>query len=262
MHRIAVWVWLVASPLTFGQFGTSLKPETLAEFKKYQANVDREIDLQARGERPFQWVEQHPDQARKARLGEVVTHAFSGSNGQSVNGALIHDWVGVIFLHGVNLDTVRDFILDTDRHPKAYAEAKWAKTLSRSGNQSVTAMRLVKKKVITVVLDIEYENRWQMVGADKWVMRAKSRTVKEIENADTPEEEALPPDTGNGFLWRMNSNWLLRQDTDGVWAELRVVSLSRDTPFGLGWIIKPLIRDFPVEGINATLRQTQQALRK
>jgi hypothetical protein len=262
MRRIAVLVWFISNPLAFGQFGTSLKPETLADFKKYQENVDREITLQVRGERPFQWIQQHPDRAQKARLGEVVTHAFTGNNGQSVPGGLIHDWVGVIFLQGVQLEAVRDLILNTDRHSAAYAEAQWAKTLSRGGNQSVTAMRLVKKKILTVVLDIEYDNQWQSPAPDKWVMRARSRKVTEIDDPNTPEEKALPPDTGHGFLWRMNSNWLLRQDTDGVWAELRVVSLSRDTPFGLGWAIKPLIRDFPVEGINATLRQTQHALRK
>jgi hypothetical protein len=168
----------------------------------------------------------------------------------------------VIFLRGLPLETVRDFILSPERHRQAYSEVRSAKTLSRHGDQSITVMRMVKKKYLTVVLDIEYENRWQTLAPDKWVMRARSRKVTEIEDAGTPGEKALPVDTGYGFLWRMSSNWLLRQDREGVWAEFRVVSLSRDTPRGLGWIIRPLIREFPAEGITTTLQQTQQALRK
>lgn len=253
---------LLLAPALHGQFTTSLSPETLGAFEKYQANVDHEIRLQVTGQRAFQWVEQRSDVARKARLGEVVTHAFTGTNGQSVPDGLIHDWVGVIFLNGAKLETVRDFILNADKHEQAYAEVKRSKVLSRDANQSVTAMRILKKKYLTAVLDIEYENKWQSPAAGKWTMTARSRKVVEIKDAGTPEEKALPEGTGHGFLWRMNSFWLLRQDQEGVWAELRVVSLSRDTPRGLGWIIRPLIRDFPVEGITSTLRQTQAALRK
>lgn len=263
MRRLAVLLCFAApGQVLFGQFHTRLHPSTVDAFKAYQQNVDREIELQVRGDRPFQWIEQRADLARKARSGEVVTHAFTGANGQSLPDGLVHDWVGVIFLDGLKLEAVRDFILSTERQVGAYSELKSARTISRDATQSVTALRVLKKKYLTVVLDIEYENRWQTVAADKWVMWARSRKVNEIEDAGTPKEKALPVDTGHGFLWRMNSNWLLRQDKDGVWAELRVVSLSRDTPRGLGWIIKPLIRDFPAEGIEATLRQTKQALRK
>jgi hypothetical protein len=234
-----------------------LKPETLTEFQKYQARVDAEIDSQIKGAKPFQWVEQHGDVVQKAKAGEVVTYAFTGSNGLSIPEGLIHDWVGVIYLGGLKIDAVRQFLLDNDRQSRYYTEVKSAKTLSQNGNHSMTRLRVVKKKVLTIELDIEYDNHWESPALDKWAFAARSRKVVEVDDGT-----ALPPDTGHGFLWRMNSHWLLKQDAGGVWAELRVVSLSRDTPHGLGWMIKPMIRDFPAEGIASTLRQTQLALKK
>jgi hypothetical protein len=157
----------------------------------------------------------------------------------------------------VKLDTVRNLLLDTERHSVIYApEVRSAKVLSREGDHSVTLLRLVKKKYLTVTLDIEYTNDWKQPGPDTWVVDSRSRKVTEVDNG-TP----LPPDTGHGFLWRMNSEWLLRQDSGGTWVELRSLTLSRDTPHGLGWIIRPLIRNFPAETILATLEATQRALK-
>jgi hypothetical protein len=264
MRRLPLLLWtcvfLLSAAPSWAQFTTELKPETVAAFQKYQANVDQELNLQIQGKRPYLWVDQRSDLAQKAKGGEVVTYAFTGKNGLSVPGGLIHDWVGVIYLKGAHLDAVRDFLLDTPKHARAYAEVKSAKQLSRNDNHSVTELRIVKKKILTAVLDIQYENTWQSPSPDKWAYRVRSSKVLEIQDAGTPEERAYPVDRGHGFLWRMNSDWLLRQDAGGVWAELRVVSLSRDTPRMLSWAIKPMIRDFPAEGITSTLRQTQTAL--
>ena len=263
MNFRLVWVCAMAAAAmpAYAQITTTLTPQTIAEFERYQAGVDSQIASQISGAQPFLWIQQRTEERRRAEAGEVVTHAFTGSNGLSVTGGLVHDWVGVVYLKGLRLDAVKQFLLDTERHPRAYSEVKAARTLSRSSDQSVTKLRMVKKKVLTVVLDAEYANQWQSPGPDKWAFSARSRKIEEVERSGG-EEKILAAGTGYGFLWRMNSQWLLREDDGGVWAELRVVSLSRDAPHGLGWMIKPMIRDFPAEGITSTLRQTQQALMK
>jgi hypothetical protein len=243
------------------QLIAALKPETVREFDSYQAAVDQELQQRLHGQRAFLWIEDHADLKRQAEQGQVVTYPITGADGRSVSSGLVHDWVGDIYLRGIKLDTIRDFLLATERHPAVYHDVKQAKVLSRGANQSVTLLRFVKKKYLTVVLDIEYKNDWQQSGPDQWVMSARSAKVSEIEDAGTPKENPLPPGTGHGFLWRMNSHWSLRQDQGGTWVELRSVTLSRDTPRGLGWMIRPLIRNFPAEAILATLEATQKALR-
>jgi len=45
-----------------------------------------------------------------------------------------------------------------------------------------------------------------------------------------------------------------------VYVECRAVSLSRDIPLGLGWIIEPIIRKLPRESLINTLKATRDAL--
>ena len=42
--------------------------------------------------------------------------------------------------------------------------------------------------------------------------------------------------------------------------ECEAVSLTRDIPTGLGWMIEPIIRDLPRESLVNTLQKTKEAL--
>ncbi|HLI64066.1 MAG TPA: hypothetical protein VKV05_11745 [Terriglobales bacterium] len=50
------------------------------------------------------------------------------------------------------------------------------------------------------------------------------------------------------------------QQADGVYIECRTISLTRDIPHGLGWIIEPIIRKLPQESLVHTLAATREAL--
>ena len=97
---------------------------------------------------------------------------------------------------------------------------------------------------------------------DKTRWRSVSRTTKiaEVEKAGKPDEREKPPGTGEGFLWKLNSYWRFEERDGGVWVECEAISLTRDVPTGLGWIVEPIIRDLPKESLANTLRSTRTAL--
>jgi hypothetical protein len=86
----------------------------------------------------------------------------------------------------------------------------------------------------------------------------------------------LAPDTGYGFLWRLYSYWKFEEKiggagsaserhtsahkSGGVYIECRAISLTRDIPLGLGWVIEPIIRKLPQESLSHTLECTRNAL--
>ena len=70
----------------------------------------------------------------------------------------------------------------------------------------------------------------------------------------------LPAGTGQGFLWRLNSYWLLEPRPEGLYLECRAVSLSRDVPTGLGWMIRPMIAGVPRDSLQSTLDAARKAL--
>ena len=70
----------------------------------------------------------------------------------------------------------------------------------------------------------------------------------------------LAPDTGSGFLWRLYSYWRFHERDGGAYVECRAISLTRDVPTGLGWIIEPIIQKLPKESLIHTLNATRHAL--
>jgi hypothetical protein len=70
----------------------------------------------------------------------------------------------------------------------------------------------------------------------------------------------LPPGNDHGFLWRLYSYWRFVERDGGVYVECEAVSLTRDIPTGLGWMLEPIIKQLPRESLVSTLNKTRQAL--
>ena len=81
-----------------------------------------------------------------------------------------------------------------------------------------------------------------------------------MDDPGTPKEKVYPPDTGYGFLWRLYSYWRFMEEAGGVIVECRAISLTRDVPLGLGFIIEPIIKNLPRESLVHTLEATRRAL--
>jgi hypothetical protein len=121
-------------------------------------------------------------------------------------------------------------------------------------------MRLLKKKIITVVLDTDHDVHYRSLDPSRSLCRSYTTRIAEVEDAGTPKEKVLPPDTGYGFLWRLYSYWRFQEREGGVSVECRAISLTRDVPLGLGWMIEPIIQKLPKESLIHTLEATRQAL--
>src|SRR5258707_816067 len=88
-------------------------------------------------------------------------------------------------------------------------------------------------------------------------MRAASTSVAtriaELADADTPEERELPAADDRGFLWRLNAYWRYEEVPGGVIAECESISLSRDVPAFLRYLVNPLIESTARESMTRTL---------
>jgi hypothetical protein len=135
-----------------------------------------------------------------------------------------------------------------------------SKLISRNGNDFKIEMRLLKKKVITVVLDTYYDVHYTPVDAARWYSRSYSTRIQEVDNAGKPGERLQPAGHDHGFLWKLYTYWRFVERDGGVYVECQAVSLTRDIPTGLGWLIEPIIRQLPKESLVNTLRKTHDAL--
>jgi hypothetical protein len=52
----------------------------------------------------------------------------------------------------------------------------------------------------------------------------------------------------------------MEERNGGVYVQSEVVSLTRDIPTGLGWMIKPFVTSIPKESLTFTLEASRQAV--
>ena len=237
-------------------FATDLKTETVSAFDRYIGQTEQRLNQR----QTFLWADESPDRSRRVREGQVVVEPAGTNPVTEVNDGLIHDWVGAVFVPGVSLATTLEHVEDYDHARTRHREVMESHIISHHGNDFLVSMRLIKKKVITVVLDSEHEIQYFPIDATH--CRSQSRTVKiaEVDNPGKRDEHEMPPGTGHGFLWRLDTFWRFQQRDGGTWIECEAISLTRDIPTGLGWLIEPIIRSLPRESLENTLRETASAL--
>lgn len=241
------------------QFSSDLKSRTVAEFEEYLRTAEATLEQRAKGARAFLLADEQQGGRESLRKGSVDVRALTGGSGKSVTDGVIHDWVGSMFLPGATVERVLAVLQDFDRYKEIYApEVIDSKALGRDGDAHKLYLRLRKKKVLTVILNTEYRVRYSQLGPAKWEGRSQSTKITEVSDAGTDKEKELPPGTGHGFLWRINAYWRFEQTKDGVFAECQAISLTRDVPTGLGWIVRPIIRDLPKESLISTMEATRK----
>jgi hypothetical protein len=254
------WIALVPLGLAFAAplYSSGLQPKTSDAFEVYVRDTERRL-AEGKG---FLWADENPERAARVRGGETLVVAFGSQPVIPVPGGLIHDWVGSVFVPGATLESTLAMVQDYAHHKDAFKpEVVDSRLLSRNGDEFKVYLRLLKKKIITVVLNTEHDVVYTRV--DKTRARSVSRTTRiaEVENPGKPGERELPPGTGEGFLWRLNSYWRFEERDGGTWVECEAISLTRDIPLGLGWIVEPIIRDLPKQSLENTLNSTRTALR-
>jgi hypothetical protein len=237
-----------------------LQPHTAAAFDRYIREAEERLDRQAHGP-AFLWVDGAAGRKDRVRRGEVASEPFSGYGDASVPDGAIHDWVGGVFIPGATLAKTIAMAQDYDSHKALYGpELQDSKTIRHDGGEFEVYLRLLKKQMITVVLNTNHRvNYFQLDGAH-WYSVSHSTRIAEVVNPGESDESEMPPGHDHGFLWRLNSYWRFEQRDGGVYVECEAISLSRTVPAGFGWLVNPIVRMLPRDSLANTLRSMRAAV--
>jgi len=206
-------------------------------------------------------IEANAAEKTKLRAGNMKIEPGAPLEEVEVPGGMIQDWVGLMFIPNATIAGVKTVLQDYDNYKQFYKpDVIESRQLAHQGDDYDIFLRLYRKQVLTVVLNTEYRVSYTL--PDPRHMRVISRSTRIAEVKDfkrsLTEEEPVGRDTG--FLWRLNSYWRFEEADGGVYAECRAISLSRDVPLGLGWMIKGFVSKFPKESMQNTLRGTKAAV--
>lgn len=247
----------------------ALTPATAAAFDRYARLTERRINAEVARSADFLWIDTLPEGRRAEVLrglkqGGVIIERLQtrdGSKEIQVPDGLIHHWVGTVFVPRAGVKEAVALMQDYDRHSEYFAPAiARSKLLERDGNRFRVALRFHVKKIITVTMDTENEAEFFRPAADRAHSRIRSTRVSEIADAGTPQERPKPAGEENGFMWNLNTYWRFLERDGGTYIQCESLTLTRDVPFALAWIIRPIVTQMPRESLTFTMAKARQAL--
>lgn len=201
-----------------------------------------------------------PATKREALAGAVRVEPVNGGNWK-VNGGLLHHWRATALVPGASARDLLALLQDRNHLARYYApEVVSSRALPDDGGRAMIAMRFKKHQVITVVLDAEFETQSGLATETRGYSFSRSTHIWQIDRPGSAREGRRPEGADDGFLWRLNSYWTFEEGRDGLLMQCEAVSLTRDVPAGLGWLIRPIIERLPRASLEFTMTATKNAL--
>ena len=243
-----------------------LKEKTTTAFDKYVAATEARIQQEIKPGGAFLYIDAlSPDEMKssydKLKNGEILVEkreTKAPGVSSDVPDGMVHHWVGLAFIPGASLAQVTAIAKDYDRRAELYKpEISASRLISHQSNEYKFFLRLYQKRFTTAVFNTEYVAHWGQVDASKVYSNSVSTRIAEVKDSDHPDGDEYPVGQGRGYLWRLNTYWRFQEKDGGVYLQCEALSLTRDIPYGLGWLIKPLVTKIPKESLNHALGQTR-----
>ena len=249
-----------------------LKPRTLEAFEDYIREAEAAMQPSLKGDSAFLWSDSDHQRAQQVRHGKIVAQLWAGDRPVKVPNGLIHDWTGAAFIPNATVEQTLDAgpeLRQSQEHLPARGHRLQADQPRRQRLQNLPApaeeedhhrrsrhrsrRALLRNRSRPLVLPLLHHAH----------RRSGGRRHRRRSTCSRP----IPVTASCGACIRTGSS--TRKATsvaasaasaNGVYIECRAISLTRDIPYGLGWIIEPIIRKLPQESLIHTLECTRKAL--
>lgn len=239
-----------------------LQPRTLAAWNEYVKQSDLKMQERAAKGLPFLWIDELRERAFRVHRGEVVIAPVVGHGTKSVPYGLMHDWIGAIFIPGATIDNLWSVVHDYDHYQHMYQPTVTSSRRLACTDNSQDFQMVWQRKVLFVSAAMQgrYHAQDMLLDPLRGYSIAEAVEVREIEAYGHQGEHLLPPDTGNGFIWRIRSVARYEERDGGVYLQLEAMALTRDIPTSLAWIVNPVVNHLAVNSLSTTLEQTRDAV--
>ena len=248
-----------------------LQAQAAQNYARYIALTQVQVDAELAQSGSYLWVERLPEARRTEALaqlrsgGVVIEKLETLDDGKpiAVPGGLIHHWIGTAFVPGATLAQTLAFVQDYDHKVEYFKpDIVRSKILSHEGDDYFVLLRFYQKKIITTVIDTDQEVHYHVVDKTHAWSRSNATRVQEVDNPGKSDERLEPEGHDRGFVWKLNTFWRFEEKDGGTYLECQAISLSRDIPTGLGWMVGSFVSSVPRESLTFTLTTARAALAK
>jgi hypothetical protein len=248
-----------------------LQAQAAQNYARYIALTQAQVDAELTQGGPYLWVERLPEPRRAEALAQLHSggvvieklETLEGGKPIAVPGGLVHHWIGTAFVPGATLRQTLAFMQDYDHKVEYFKpDIVRSKILRHEGDDYFVLLRFYQKKIITTVIDTDQEVHYHVVDQTHAWSRSSATRVQEVDNPGKSDERLEPEGHDRGFVWKLNTFWRFEEKDGGTYLECQAISLSRDIPAGLGWMVGSFVFSVPRESLTFTLTTARAALTK
>ncbi|MBL8290479.1 MAG: hypothetical protein JNN08_01510 [Bryobacterales bacterium] len=239
-----------------------LRSATLNAWQDYARDARVRMESRLEAKESFLWIDESADRAQRVRRGETVVAPLLDNGVHPVPHGAIHHWIGAVFLPGATMASFLAVVDDYDRYSEIYKPVVAAsKSHAAKGNKRAFSM-IWQRRVLFVHAAIQawFQAHEGMVDACRGYTVVDATRVQQIQHFRQASERLLPPDTGDGFMWRIQSIIRFEQRDGGVYLEIEAMTLTRDIPASLQWLVAPVVKRLSVNSLVTTLEKTRNAV--
>jgi hypothetical protein len=221
------------------QLTISLRSETNRAFDEYVSKIESQMDWRA-----------------QPASGTIAVKPTLGKTPLDVADGMIHDWTASVLVPHTTVEKALQVFQNYPGYQTVFKpEVVESRLLAHDGPHWKTFLKLRRKKLVTAEFNSEHDVEYRSLGDGRWAILSRSTRIGEVDGG-----KELPPGQGHGYLWRLNAYWLLEPRREGIYMECRSVSLTRDVPPVVAWIVKPMVTSIPKESLHFTLDAARIAL--
>jgi hypothetical protein len=241
---------------------SKVDPEGLRAWEQYLSRTEARMELELQDPSKFLFLD-FLEPSERARCEEkfkkseicILERDTLTAEGKPIEAesVLIHHWYGGIFLPGVTLGSVLDWVKTYEGREKFYPDVEDSRLIEKSGETYRVFLRLKRSKVQTVHYNTEHEVTYRSHGDRRASSRSVATRIRQIDEAGSPRERELNPEDDSGYLYRLQSYWRFEERDSGTFVECESVSLSRSAPPATGWFVDRLIDSVPRESLENAL---------
>lgn len=208
-------------------------PQTAAAFDRY-VKLTEEGFAQHQAFQDFLWLDHHPQDKTMVWMQQTVLvpmQTLDHGAPIEVPGGVIQHWLGAYYAEGADAAGAAHVLLNFPAY-KDYFKPEMidSKIIKAGGERNDILLRLYKRKVSTVVLNVNGTTKYTPLDPMRWTLAFHSTHIGEAEHPKDKKklDQERSPEEAEGYLWRLNLYFRAEQKENGVYIEFEVLSLARN----------------------------------
>lgn len=262
MHYRRLFVVFLVFPQLV--LAATLPAASWKEWQAYTSAASGEGGRRAQVGKPFLRSDEIAAMSTEVRSGGVATLELNSKANKHLPLALIHHWVGAIYIPQVDIQQVKEVLRDYPRYKDMYRPT--VQTSSRIGSSKdaqtdrYRSVMAYKSYFLKTAFETDYEVSYEMLDPQRGYSQMRSTRVQEIDQLGLSSQHYLPQGEGSGIIWSLFGLTRFVERDGGVVLEIEAIGLSRGIPGGMRWLVQPMIRRVLRESLAISLRQTRESI--